>query len=148
MKNLKTISFSIQIHSKREKIWAVLWNPKSYQEWTSVFSEGSHYNGEMKQGNTIHFLGKDGGGLSSKIEKIIENEQMVFTHQKELRNGVETDSSWERAKEIYYLKKDSETSTELQVIIDVTTDMESYFNDIFPKALAIIKQISETVAKS
>lgn len=143
MKNIKTISFSIHIDSKREKIWSVLWNPTTYEKWTSVFTEGSHYEGEIRQGNTIQFLGKDGGGMSSHIEKLIENEQMVFAHQKELKNGVETDSTWQGAKEIYYLKKENDTGIELQVIMDITPDMEDYFNKTFPKALALIKQISE-----
>lgn len=143
MKNLKTISFSIHIDSDREKIWSVLWNPTTYEKWSSVFTEGSHYKGELKQGGKIQFLGKDGGGMSSVIEKLIENEQMVFAHQKELKNGLETDSTWEGAKEIYYLKEETDTSTELQVIIDITPDMEEYFKKTFPKALALVREISE-----
>ena len=143
MKNLKTISFSISINSDRGKIWNVLWNPKTYEKWTVVFTEGSHYKGDLKQGNTIQFLGKDGGGMSSYIEKLIENDQMVFSHQKEIKEGVETDSNWQGAKEIYYLKKETDNSTELQVILDVTPDMEAYFNDIFPKALILIKELVE-----
>jgi len=143
MKNLKTISFSIHIDSNREKIWNVLWKPVTYEKWTSVFTEGSHYKGELKQGSTIQFLGKDGGGMSSLIEKLVENEQMVFAHQKELKNGKETGSTWQGAKEIYYLKKESESGTELQVIMDITPDMEDYFNTTFPKALDLVKQISE-----
>ncbi|MET4081568.1 hypothetical protein ABIB40_001517 [Pedobacter sp. UYP30] len=143
MKSLKTISFSIFIDSGREKIWDVLWNPTTYKKWTKVFAEGSYYKGELKEGNTIQFLGQDGGGMISYIEKLIENEQMVFAHQKELKDGVETESNWQGAKEIYYLRKETETSTELQVILDVALDMESYFNDVFPKALILIKQLSE-----
>lgn len=143
MKNLKTISFSIPSHSDREKIWNLLWNPKSYEKWTAVFAEGSHYKGTLKQDNTIQFLGKDDGGMVSTIEKLIENEQMVFSHQKELRKGIETESTWQGAKEIYYLKKENDTNTELQLIMDVTPDMEAYFNNAFPKALALIKQLSE-----
>ncbi len=143
MKNLKTISFSIAIDSGREEVWNVLWNPETYEKWTSVFAEGSHYKGELKQGNTIQFLGKDGGGMSSHIEKMIENEQMVFAHQQEIKNGLETESTWQGAKEIYYLKKESDNLTELQVIMDVTPDMEDYFNKTFPRALDLVKQISE-----
>lgn len=143
MEILKTISFSIHIDSDRKKIWEVLWNPNTYQKWTSVFAEGSHYKGELKQGNTIQFLGKDGGGMSSYIEKRIENEQMVFAHQKEVKNGVETDSKWQGAKEIYYLKKETDTSSELQVIMDVLPDMEHYFKKTFPNALALVRQLSE-----
>lgn len=143
MKNIKTISFSIFINSDREKIWNVLWDTKSYEKWTSVFMEGSHYKGELKQGNTIQFLGSDGGGMTSHIEKLVENEQIVFAHQKEIKNGVETEAPWQGAKEIYHLKKETETGTELQVILDASPDMEKYFNDVFPKALKLVKQLSE-----
>ncbi len=143
MKDLKTTSFSISINAGREKIWSVLWNPKTYGLWTNVFAEGSHFEGDMKQGNTIKFLAKDGGGMTSYVEKLIENEQMVFAHQKELKNGVESDSSWQGAKEIYHLKKEDDNRTELQIIMDTTPDMEAYFNKVFPKALSLIKQLSE-----
>ncbi|WP_442795822.1 hypothetical protein [Pelobium manganitolerans] len=55
MKNFKTISFSIQIDADRANIWKVLWEPNSYRKWTRVFMEGSHYTGELKEGNTIRF---------------------------------------------------------------------------------------------
>lgn len=81
--------------------------------------------------------------MSSHIEKLIENEHMVFAHQKEIKNGIERDSAWEGAKEIYYLRKEKDTRTELQVIVDITAAMEDYFKDVFPRALTLIKQISE-----
>lgn len=143
MKSLKTILFSIIINSDSETIWDILWNPKTYEKWTSVFMEGSHYKGELKQGNTIYFLGKEGGGMSSYIEKLVKNEQMVFAHQKEIKNGEEIEVPWQGAKEIYHLKKESDTTVELQVIMDVIPEMESYFNDAFPKALTLIKQLTE-----
>lgn len=143
MKNLRTISFSIHIDSDKEKIWDVLWNPITYKKWTSVFMEGSHYKGEMKQSHTIQFLGNDGGGMSSSVEKMVQNEQMVFAHQKEIKNGVETGSTWQGAREIYYLKKETDHSSELQVIMDITPDMEAYFTETFPKALDLVKQLSE-----
>lgn len=148
MKNLKTISFSIAIDSDRAGIWDVLWNLETYEKWTSVFCEGNYYTGELKQGNTIQFLRKSGGGMSSYIENVVKNEQIVFVHQKEIKNGVETEFAWQGAREIYYLKKESDSSTELQVIVDVTADMEEYFNDVFPKALNFIKQTAELNFKS
>nr|WP_294900289.1 hypothetical protein [uncultured Pedobacter sp.] len=143
MKNLKTISFSIDIDTNRERIWNALWNPITYVQWCSVFAEGSYYTGSIRQGNTIQFLRKDGRGMSSYIEKLIENEQIVFAHEKDIKDGVETDSNWQGAKEIFYLKKESDNATELQVILDITPDMEAYFTNVFPKALNMVKQIAE-----
>ncbi len=96
---------------------------------------------EFKQGSTIQFLNKVGGGMSTGFEKLIENEQVVFVHQKELKNGVETETVWQGAKEIYYLKRESDFGTELQVAMDITSDVEDYFDRTFPKALALVKQI-------
>ena len=143
MKTLKTISFSIAIDADREKVWHTLWDPETYPQWTRVFMEGSHYKGELKQGHTIQFLGNESSGMSALVEKVVENEQMVFVHQKEVKNGVASDSDWQGAKEIYYLKEDPHNGIELQVILDVTPDMEDYFETTFPKALKKIKQLSE-----
>ncbi len=142
MKNSNTVSFSIHIDANRKKVWHILWNPVTYEKWTRVFMEGSHYDGEMRQGNTIRFLGKDGSGMSSLVEKLVENEQMVFAHQKEVKNGLETDSTWQGAREIYYLKE-TDTGTDLKVIIEVTPDMEVYFKNTFPKALSLVKTLTE-----
>ena len=143
MKNLKTLSFSIHIDADRQKIWRVLWNPETYDKWTRVFMEGSHYKGVLKEGTTIQFLNQDGDGMSSLVETVKENEQLVFAHQKELKNGMETDSVWQDAKEIYYLKTKNGSGTELQVVMEITPDMEDYFNNAFPKALTLVKQLTE-----
>jgi uncharacterized protein YndB with AHSA1/START domain len=143
MKILKRITFSIHIASDRNTVWNILWNPETYEEWSSMFSEGSHCKGELKQGNTIHFLNKDGAGISSHIEKLKENEQLVFANHKELKNGVEIGNSWEGAKEIYNLKDKGEHATGLQVRVDTTPDMEGYFQQRFPQALAMVKRLSE-----
>lgn len=142
MKNLKTISFTTHIGAAREKVWDVLWEPDSYRKWTSVFMEGSHYTGDLKEGRTIRFLGNETNGMSALVEKSVENEQMVFLHQNEVKNGEVVESSWQGAREIYYLKETS-AGTELQIIIDITPDMEDYFQTAFPQAQALIKQLSE-----
>lgn len=143
MKNFKTVSFSILIDSDRKTIWDTLWNPITYPKWTNVFCEGNYYKGRLKEGNTIQFLKEGGDGMTSYIQKCVENEQIAFIHQAELKNGIELDFEWHNAKEIYHLKQETDASTELQVIVDVTSDMEEYFNDTFPKALRLIKKLSE-----
>lgn len=143
MKDFKTSLFSILIESDTTTIWDALWNPKSYEKWTSVFCDGNHYVGELRQGNTVQFLKADGEGMTSYIQKFVENEHIAFVHQAEIKNGVETTFDWKDAKEIYHLKKEGNRRTTLQVVVDVTTKMEEYFNVAFPKALLLIKQISE-----
>lgn len=129
MKNLKTISFTTHIGAARGKVWNVLWDPDTYRKWTSVFMEGSHYAGDLKEGQTIRFLGNETDGMSALVEKSVENEQMVFLHQNEVKNGEVVESSWQGSREIYYLKETG-AGTELQIIIDITPDMEDYFHHI------------------
>ncbi|WP_017258782.1 SRPBCC family protein [Pedobacter arcticus] len=143
MKNLKTLSFSIFIDSDREGVWDTLWNPRTYGKWTSVFCEGNYYTGELKQGNTIKFLKEEREGMTSYIQKLVKNEQIVFVHQKQIKDGIETDFAWQGAREIYHLKKETDSSTELQVIVDVASNMEEYFADAFPKSLTLVKQLAE-----
>lgn len=143
MKNLKTISFSININASREIVWNTLWNAETYNKWTKPFMDGSHIVGELKENNTIQFLGKDNCGMSSIIEKLVENEQVVFAHQREIKDGVEVGPLWQNSREIYHLRKEKDSGIELQVVLDITEDMQDYFNKIFPGSLEIVKQISE-----
>lgn len=143
MKSMKTLTFSVFIDMDRETIWEVLWNPTTYRKWANTFCDGSYYKGDIAQGNTVFFLISDERGMSSYVEKLVENDQVVFSHQNEIKDGEETASAWQGAREIYNLRKESDNRTELQIIVDVTSDLESYFNEAFPKALNVIKQLSE-----
>ncbi|HEX7366326.1 MAG TPA: hypothetical protein VF273_04475 [Pelobium sp.] len=143
MSNLKTISFSILIDSSRETVWDVLWNHKTYPKWTNAFCAGNYYEGTLEQGATIKFLKSDGEGMTSYIQKLVDNEHIAFIHQAGLENGIEKDFEWQGAREIYNFKKETDACTELQVIVDVSPEMEQYFNNTFPKALQLVKQMAE-----
>ncbi|MFT3911669.1 MAG: SRPBCC domain-containing protein [Ferruginibacter sp.] len=137
-----TLKFQANINAPKEKVWEILWNDDTYRKWTAAFTEGSHAESDWKEGSKILFLDGKGRGMFSMIEKKIVNEQIIFKHLGEVKDGVEEAKEWGGARERYFLSEKNGT-TELSVEMDSTGDMDTYFNDTFPKALAIVKEISE-----
>src|SRR5690606_28600692 len=48
--------WTIDIKASRDKVWYKIWDNDYYTQWSSVFSEGSYYQGTLAVGNRIHFL--------------------------------------------------------------------------------------------
>ena len=144
---MKKANFSVKINAPKEKVWETLWNDKTYREWTSVFSEGSHAVSDWKEGSKILFLGPEGGGMFSKIAKLVPNEYMSFEHLGELKEGKEQPAdektqAWSGSQENYRLTE-TDGTTELNVEMDTTDEFLKYFNGVFPKALEKVKEIAE-----
>ena len=141
---METLKFNTSIKASREKVWQVLWNDETYRKWTAVFSEGSYAESDWNEGSEIKFLGPDGSsGMFSMIEKKIPNEEMIFKHLGELKNGVKETKDWGGAMEKYFLAE-ADGKTALRVEVDMNEEYVKYFVDTFPKALEIVKQLSET----
>lgn len=144
---MKTMEFDIKINAPAKKVWQVLWNDVTYRKWTSVFSEGSHAVSDWQEGSKILFLDPKGSGMHSVIETLKPNEYMAFKHLgevKEFKEQPDTDATnaWKGAMETYLLKEEN-GSTKLYLKSDITPDFEEYFKEIFPKALASIKELAE-----
>jgi len=139
---MKSLKFKIKVNAPKEKVWDSLWQDANYRKWTSAFAEGSHAVSDWNEGSKILFLGNENSGMYSIIEKKILNQEMIFKHMGEVKDGIETTSDWAGSKESYLL---SETNgvTELNVELDSTDEFQDYFNETFPKALELVKQISE-----
>lgn len=139
---METVKFSINITAPKHNVWDALWNETNYPKWTAVFGEENKAISDWKEGSKIQFIAKDGSGLFSLIEKKVMHEQIIFKHLGEQKNGEEIINEWAGAKEKYFLSEFNNTTT-LKVEMDIKTEYADYFNDVFPKALQIIKQISE-----
>ena len=140
---MKKISFSIKINASKESVWATLWDDATYGKWTSVFSPDSHAVSDWKQGSEVKFIDNKGDGMLSNIETIIPFEQMSFKHQAMMEGGVETTKDWAGSMENYFLKETNGV-TDLTIDMDINAEYESFFVETFPKALELVKQISET----
>lgn len=137
------IKFSVEIEAPAAKVWGALWDKESYKEWTTVFTEGSYYVGELKEGARIHFLNPNGAGMFSEIEKLTLNELLVFKHLGEIREFRELPPDektleWAGGHEIYKLKSVGE-NTILEVELDTNEEFKGFLQDTFPKALELVK---------
>jgi len=144
---MEKLKFNISIKASKEKIWKVLWEDETYRKWTGVFYEGSYAVSDWNEGGKIHFLGPDGGGMNSIIEKKIPNEYMAFKHLGELKDFKELPlneetNEWSGSMETYRLTQNGD-AVDLEVEVDVTEKHIDYFKGTFPKALDRIKELSE-----
>lgn len=145
--NSKKMSFSINIHASKNKVWNVLWNDDTYRKWTSAFMEGSCAESDWNEGSSILFTDGKGSGMYSVIDKKVPGEFMSFRHIGELKDGVkqpvDETKGWSGSTENYTLKE-ADCATELVVEMDMVPEMADYFNKTFPVALENVKQLSET----
>jgi len=146
---MEKLTFNLSINAPAPKVWQVLWTDETYRQWTSAFHAGSYAVSDWKEGSKIQFLGPDGGGMYSVIEKLVPNEYMAFKHLGELKNFEEqpnnaASAAWAGAMETYTLKEEN-GNTNLEVSVDIAEDfnMVEYFKAAFPKALDSVKEISE-----
>lgn len=144
---METLEFAIRIKASAEKVWAVLWNDEMYRKWASVFCEGSYAVSDWNEGDKIHFLGPNGGGMNSIIEKKIQNQYIAFKHLGEVKDFKELPiegetNEWSGSMETYRLTPDDEF-TDLVVQVDIVDKFMDYFKNTFPKGLEIVKELSE-----
>jgi len=141
------LDFNISIEASSAKVWQVLWNDMTYRKWAAVFREGSYAITDWKTGSKVHFLIPEGDGMYSVISESRPNEYMEIEHLGELRNfeeqkNSEDQKSWKGSKEIYSLKE-VDGKTTLTASLQSLDEFAEYFKETFPKAMAVIKDLSE-----
>ena len=140
-------TFKVSINADRKKVWNTLWNDKTYREWTSAFSEGSHAETDWKKGSKVFFLNEQKEGMVATIAENRPNEYMSIKHQGTVKNGVEDiyseeSKKWSGGMENYSLI-DKDGKTELVVDMDIIDEYKDYFMNTWPKALEKVKEIAE-----
>jgi hypothetical protein len=141
---MEKLKFSVLINASREKVWNVLWTDDTYRKWTSVFSPDSQAQSDWKEGSRIHFLDGKRNGMYALIETRIGNTQMTFKHLGEIKEGKEQapSSDWGDSRESYFLEE-KDGMTELRTELDAPENFKKYFEEVFPKALNLVKELSE-----
>lgn len=144
---MKKMHFEIAIDAPADVVWNILWNPKTYTQWTSVFCEGSYAESNWNQGDKILFLSPGGEGMFSVIAEKKDNQIMAFRHIGMVKDLVEQPiddavSLWSGAMEVYTLSQTGSQTT-LAVDMDITEEHETYFASAFPKGLEKVKALSE-----
>ncbi|HEY6625382.1 MAG TPA: hypothetical protein VIZ21_00355 [Ignavibacteriaceae bacterium] len=148
---MQKLKFSIEINSPKEKVWNTMFQDKTYRIWTEAFAAGSHYVGDWSKGSKILFLGpNETGEMSGMVSRIKENKKYEFIsieHIGVVQDGVEDTTSesvkdWAGAHENYTFK-DKNGKTEVFVEMDITEEYKDMFTDMWPRALQMLKKISE-----
>lgn len=139
---MEQLSYEIEINAEPEKVWSVLWSDITYRQWTTAFTEGSFYEGALEENSIVKFLDPKNNGMYSRVIKVIPNEEITFLHLGEIYEGIEVAQEWGDATEAYFLEENDE-GTLLRTVINTPAEFKSFFEEKFPKAMNIVKHLSE-----
>ncbi len=139
--------FTITVNAPADRVWEILWNTSTYNEWTAVFAEGSRVETNWQKGSKVVFGDGKGNGMIATIAETIPPRFMSFKHLGALKDGVEDFDSeatkqWAGAMENYTLEE-VDKQTRLTVDIDITEEYLDYFDKTWPRAMDKIKEIAE-----
>lgn len=150
---MKKINLSVEINAPREAVWEAIVNDAKYRKWTTAFTEGSFFEGGWNKGDTIRFLmiNKEGEkeGMIAEIAESIYPEYISIKHLGYIAKGVDDTTSdevksWTPAFENYFLESVGPRKTLFKVEADVTDEYYPMFMDLWPKALDLLKKVSES----
>lgn len=147
------LRFTTTINAPVKKVWETMLDEATYSQWTEAFMPGAggHYVGKWEKGAKMLFVApdKDGkqSGMVSEIAEVQPYEFISIHHVGIMENGVEKiggemAKKWGDAQENYTFKEENGVTT-LQVDMDSDDDFAKIFNDLWPKALAKLKELSE-----
>lgn len=150
---MEKLTYTIFINARQENVWHAMLDDVTYRQWTKPFNEGSRYQGEWKTGAEMRFIGidengKEVGGMYSVIKEVRPYEYVSIQHLGMISETGEIDTTsdavkkWTPAFENYaFTPKDG--GTEVFVEIDVAEEWKDMFNDAWPRALQVLKEIAE-----
>ncbi len=144
---MQKLHFTKFINAPVEKVWDTMLDDVTYREWTKPFDPGSRYEGSWEEGSTIRFLSAEGAGMLATIVENRPHEFISIKHIGQIKDGVEDTTSeevqkWAPAFENYtFVAK--EGGTELTVDLNIVEEWKQMFEDLWPKALDTLKELSE-----
>lgn len=145
---MEKLKYQIEIDAPAEKVWDILWNEKTYSQWTYYFSPDSNMVTDWEVGGKTYFTDSSKkNGMVSTIERMEEPKHLIFKHLGEMVDGVEDVDSekvkaWNGSLEAYYLEENNGKTT-LTVEVDSNDEFKEMFDNGFKKGLEVIKNLSE-----
>ncbi len=142
--NTEKLHFEITINAPVEKVYKTMLDKPTYEIWTKAFDATSTFEGSWDKGSTIKFISTNGGeeGMVAEIADNIPNKFVSVRHVGQISKDGQTDFP-EPGYENYTFV-DKEGQTELQIdMTGLPKEMLPMFEDMWPKALAKLKEISE-----
>ncbi len=149
---MTNLQFTTSINAPRQKVWETMLNDSTYREWTVAFHEGSHYKGDWSKGSKMLFLGPDengkNGGMVSIVEENVPYEFISLKAIGMVQDDVEDTTSeevkaWKDVYENYTFTEEGDATTLKVDLTGLPEDYADMFNDMWPKALAKLKEMCE-----
>jgi uncharacterized protein YndB with AHSA1/START domain len=143
--------FEKTINADSDKVFRIMFDKKTWPEWTAAFNPTSHFKGNWEKGSRMLILGteKDGsiGGMSGKVRENIPGKYLSIEYLGLVKNGKEVADDneaegWKGATENYTFTRIGE-STLLSIDVDVQKGYVQYFKSTYPDALDRLKRICE-----
>ncbi|WP_158858903.1 SRPBCC family protein [Lunatibacter salilacus] len=151
---MKRKQYKVEINAPAEKTYDVmlgLSEKSTYDQWTSIFSPTSTFEGSWEKGGKLYFIGFDENGKKGgMVARVVENTPSQFVSlqhygildgEQEIVEGPQVDE-WAGGFENYTFERNGE-KTDVTVDVDVTEDHLEYFDTTYPKALEKLKEIVE-----
>lgn len=151
---METLQFSVDIDAPVHTVWSSMLDDAPYREWTGEFHPGSHYTGSWELGSDIRFIGpNDDGTMSGMLATVVEHRPDDFLSLEYLGqidhdvDDLESDEARQLAgsHENYTFREHNGVTT-VTVDLESTVDLADMFNDLWPKALAKLKDVAERAA--
>lgn len=151
---MEKIQFKVSINAPVTRTYDFMLgitSKSTYEQWTSLFNPTSSYEGNWGKGTKILFVGVDEkgekGGMVSRIAENIPNRFVSIQHyglvkaDEEITEGPEVEK-WANGFENYTFEESDGTTT-VTVDLDTTEEFVGFMNEIYPKALAKLKELCE-----
>jgi len=145
------LEFSIDIQASAQKVFDVVTGKETAAAWISVFSPHSFFEGSWDEGQKITFKTPDEhgriNGMVCRIEKNIPGKELYIQPLGSFMDGKEiTDSKTIESLAVTYenyLFNQKDGYSELKILAVALAEFESFFNETWPVALKLIKEMAE-----
>lgn len=150
---METREYEIDIAAPAKAVWDTLLDPQSCEKWIKAWSEQSSFMGKWGLGEQVSFFDPTMGGTKAVLDVFKPMQQMVVRHIAILNKHMQEDTVSEEAKrwvgclDDYRLETTAE-GTRLKVSVSVHESFLPMFDATWPKALEMIKQLSEQLSEA
>ncbi len=151
---MKRLKYTIKVNSPVAQVYDKmlgLSNKSTYEEWTSLFSPTSSYEGNWDEGSKMLFTSLDDKGeTAGMVSRVLENKTNTFVSiqhygmlqsGKEITEGPEVDG-WAGSLENYSFEEE-EGSTIVSMEIDTAEEYKEQMDQLYPKVLEKLKAVCE-----
>ncbi|RCH54893.1 SRPBCC domain-containing protein [Mucilaginibacter hurinus] len=145
----KILKMSADINAPAEAVWDVLVKDELNRQWYAAFSEGSHAETDWQQGSRVIFTDDSKRGVTGILTTVEPYKIIYIDYDGEVVNGqaeLNSQDAMVGAHESYVLAHKNGV-THLDVELGVPDEYAEMMEEMWKKALPILKQLAENLNK-